>query len=848
MFSNYDGGAFQQGDIHINFCETPAVLRICEYNSGNPGIFYATIAPNTWNHVAVVYNGSYRKIFINGNLEHTFPVTGLVMNCSRMIRVGHSLEPWPAHLDGIVDEVRISHSVRYTENFTPQLYLPTDAQTVGHWHFDEGTGNIVYDASVNGYNGSIYDATWVNGQPYQPSVIHVPGDYPTIQAGINAAQNGDTVLVADGTFTGVGNKNIDFLGKAIVVISENGAENCIIDCEGDGRGFYFHTNETRSSVLDGFKIINGAVTDRGGGIKIVTASPTIKNCIISNNHANGTGGEASGGGICAVVNASPLISNCTISNNTCNWCGGGIEIAQDLGGPPSSPIVEYCTIQGNTSTVCNGGIVISNTTTAIVKNTLIINNTGPEIGAMHCWAASPTIINCVISGNSGNVYAGGINLGWGGGEPPSSPTIKNTIIEGNTGVGIRSQGGSNPSVIYNDVYNNSGGNFSNMPTGLGVITTTNFNGDSCDTFFNIFEDPLFYSTTGDSAYHLAVNSPCIDAGDPNSPHDPDGTIADIGAYYFHQYLVLSPEELDFGLVGCGESLGQDFWVINNSPDQIVIYDIETTNPVFSTDFTPDDSLLAAYDFLELTVTFAPDDTMQYNDTLFVYSSVYTLFATLSGEGIAAIIQAEPDSLDFYALELGMDSTIALVFQNTGADTLEFYELVTSDPVFTVDFPAMSQPVLPGEFSDTCRVTFTPAQEILYEDSLFILCNAFNTLNDTFIVYLRGEGGIIPDTVRNLTIEAIYPDAVLTWEEVTTSIYGTPLTVDCYLIFFVEDYGLPFNFLDITFDTTYTHEYVVQFAPSMFYFAEAYIGEIGLLEEITASGEALSRDELYDLLK
>ena len=127
------------------------------------------------------------------------------------------------------------------------------------------------------------------------AVIRVPGDYSTIQAGIDAASNGEIVSVADGTYVGLGNKDLDFNGKAITVKSDNGPENCVIDCEGNGRGFYFHSGETQSSVLNGFTIINGQA-DYGGGIKC-NESPRIINCKIIGNTADHHGG----GLLCAKV-------------------------------------------------------------------------------------------------------------------------------------------------------------------------------------------------------------------------------------------------------------------------------------------------------------------------------------------------------------------------------------------------------------------------------------------------------------------------------------------------------------------------------------------------------------------
>jgi len=86
-------------------------------------------------------------------------------------------------------------------------------------------------------------------RPVSGAVITVPGDYDYIQDAIAAALAGDTVLVANGVYTGAGNKNLDFDGKAITVRSQNGPENCIIDCESNGRAFLFRNGETTTTVL-----------------------------------------------------------------------------------------------------------------------------------------------------------------------------------------------------------------------------------------------------------------------------------------------------------------------------------------------------------------------------------------------------------------------------------------------------------------------------------------------------------------------------------------------------------------------------------------------------------------------
>ena len=98
--------------------------------------------------------------------------------------------------------------------------------------------------------------------------IHVPADFNTIQEAIDASANGDTIIVANGTYDGLGNKNLVFNDKHITVKSANGPLQCTIDCESDGRGFNLiggQLNSMEGAVISGFTIKNG-YADNGGGI------------------------------------------------------------------------------------------------------------------------------------------------------------------------------------------------------------------------------------------------------------------------------------------------------------------------------------------------------------------------------------------------------------------------------------------------------------------------------------------------------------------------------------------------------------------------------------------------------
>jgi predicted outer membrane repeat protein len=337
--------------------------------------------------------------------------------------------------------------------------------------------------------------------------LFVPDDYLTIQVAIDTAVDGDVIIVTDGTFAGTGNKNLDFGGRAITVRSENGPRFTTIDCQNNGRGFYFQTGETEDCVVAGFTIINGS-TDYGGGIRCNTSSPTINNCIFKSNTATRLGGGIYAG------SSSLVVTNCTFEENRGGEHAGGMCCSN------SDAFISGCVFIGNdcyNPSGDGGAMWIGGDITPTIVNCLFVGNTADESGgAIRNDRRSPSIINCTFNGNSAPI-GGAI-----GNAPYASPTITNCIFWGNSaslGDEIDNNGDCHPTISYCDIEGGWNGHKVVNRSGSSVI----------DGGGNIAADPLFIDSVNPDLYardyHLSYDSPCIDAAmDAGVDNDIEGQV------------------------------------------------------------------------------------------------------------------------------------------------------------------------------------------------------------------------------------------------------------------------------------------------------------------------------------
>ncbi len=359
------------------------------------------------------------------------------------------------------------------------------------------------------------------------AILVVPGTYPTIQAAISAAVNGDSVVVLPGVYP----ENIDVQGKDITIQSLNGAVETTIDGGMAGPTVLFSAGSSRAAIFEGFTVTGGnntggSPTSIGGGIRIVGSSPTVRDCVVRGNTSDSYGAGigatttpvgplierctvvdnqatglayASGGGI-AISAASPgttatEIRHCMIADNSCTTRGGGIY----LGYAPGC-LVDGCRITRNITLGTTGnldggaGIFLALNSAAQVTNNRIWNNTSSSNGGGVKWfnVTGAAFVNNTIVGNIGGGAA----------------AIANTASYGNNVVCdfvncILWQNGAGPEFTF------TGSDQNGRPPSANVdysIVTGGYAGMS-----NLNVAPQLLNPDSGN-HHLAPTSPCIDAG------------------------------------------------------------------------------------------------------------------------------------------------------------------------------------------------------------------------------------------------------------------------------------------------------------------------------------------------
>ena len=364
--------------------------------------------------------------------------------------------------------------------------------------------------------------------------------FSTIQALIDAASAGDTILIDPGTYEG----SINFQGKDIVVGSlflttgdSSYISQTILDAKQSGSVVRFENNESSGAVLSGLTLTGGHAVE-GGGIFISGASPTLSHLLITGNKAYSCEvGDyfkaASGGGI-YMEGGNPSISKVRISENSSEAEGGGIYMSS------SDPSMDLVTVQNNTATDLGGGIYLSNSSPSLSRVVVIDNEAVNGAGLYLAALSSTDLVNTVVGNNTASNEGGGLYLN------NAEVDFVNVTVVGNSamthGGALFMKGGvlktrnsllggegTSPDEIW---YNSSGGSntmtiyYTDVAGGLeGIETNDNGNVDWGEGNLDIGHDvrdnfcqegPVWGA---DEKFHPP--SPIIDAGDPDSKYNDD---------------------------------------------------------------------------------------------------------------------------------------------------------------------------------------------------------------------------------------------------------------------------------------------------------------------------------------
>jgi hypothetical protein len=238
----------------------------------------------------------------------------------------------------------------------------------------DGGCALVIQVSSSTLTKQVVPTSWWSHLP----TFHVPTDYATIGAAIAAAGANSKVWVAPGTYTGAGNKNLDFGGKNITLSGAGGPELTILDAQNSGRLFNFVNHAQTGAVIEGFTLCHAANTAGGvgGAMSFNNSTLTVRNCYIEGNTNPGNGGALGFTGTSA-----PTFDTCVISGNHSDAAGGAIFA--DAG---TNPTFVNCTVAGNFTDTYGGGAYSVNGGRVTFTRSILWGNSSVTDGA-EAWTA-----------------------------------------------------------------------------------------------------------------------------------------------------------------------------------------------------------------------------------------------------------------------------------------------------------------------------------------------------------------------------------------------------------------------------------------------------------------------------
>ncbi len=321
--------------------------------------------------------------------------------------------------------------------------------------------------------------------PAAADILHVPGDFTTIQAAIDAAMDGDEVEVHPGTY----NESINLLGKAVTLRSSDGPDVTTIDATGlNDSVVKCITGEGPNTVLQGFTITGGLAV-RGGGMRNQVSSPTVQHCVFLRNAAEAPPFINSQGGGMYNFNSNPMVSNCVFRENTSLATAFAFSQGGGMFNRNSHPTVSDCLFIENVlffslDTPSQGAGMCNIDSDPIVIDCQFIGNRtgthflGNEGGGMFNDGSSPTVTNCTFEGNVAD-------LGVGGGMAnafDSNPTVTDcTFVANHAPIGTgMDNAGSSPTVtdcLFSENVGGIGGGMSNCAFSHPIVSGCTFSGN-----------------------------------------------------------------------------------------------------------------------------------------------------------------------------------------------------------------------------------------------------------------------------------------------------------------------------------------------------------------------------------